>query len=407
MNTVRALVVCPTEYGGHIEHAADLSLALCRRSGNEGVLLVSRPGARNYLGDLGDPSLQVLEDLPARRVAMTGIAARVKPVLQVIDLVREHLALRRLVRQLGSTATVIFETPKYPIPFLVTGRQAESVLFMHNASPHDTSAGLRQKVLRWLERRCINGVDRAVTHGAPQARLIAGYTRTPVEAVPLPTTTALGQVSSRSPRRPDIVPDEPYALCIGELRPNKGIEQAIVAAAEGGLPLLVAGKSVDPALSSTLSELADTARSVVVHDEFLSKGDFDALIQHAALVVLPYTHFDAQSGILSKAVGAEVDVLAADLASLRDQAADYPLIRYTEVDDPQRFAADFGAAFIAAVSSGRRPGPVGATSTSGTNTQDPGTGGVPTPPLAPGLGCTDWDAVAAAVIGVSAGVPAR
>lgn len=347
--THSVVVVCPTEYGGHIEHAADLSIAIARHRDVGQCLLVSRPGAKDYLGLLDFPELSIVELLPARRQPDAGLRGLIRPALQVFDLVVEHTRLRCFVRELGTSATVLLESPKYPFPQLAVGSDAETVLFMHNAKPHvnQEHVGARQRVLGWLERRCVDGVQRLVTHGKTQVATLAGYTDTPAVAVGLPTGSALG--GSREMPGAAKEPAAPYALCIGELRPNKGVELAIEAAGQAGVPLLVAGKSESSELAEQLAALVESRPKVRLRDEFLAAGEFDTLIRGASLVVLPYTHFDAQSGILSKAIGAGVPVLAADLPALRDQAGKYASIAYTDVNDPEVFARDIDAAFACAL----------------------------------------------------------
>lgn len=368
------LVLCPTEYGGHIEHAADLAIALARRQDVGRCLLVSRPGAAGYLGPLGQEGVEAIELLPPRRLPAGGLSGRLRPLAQVLDLVVEHRRLRTLLKRLGPRAIVLFESPKYPIPALAVGPTAETVLFVHNARPHvnDEHIGVRQRVLTWLERRSIAGVDRLVTHGRTQLETLAASTSTPAAAVPLPTGSAL-DLPGGPPG--NVLPREPYALCIGELRPNKGVELAMGAAAASGVRLLVAGKSESASLSRDLSALAAASEHVQLRDEFLSAGEFEALIRAAALVVLPYTHFDAQSGILSKAMGAGVPVLAADLPALRDQANCYRRITHTDIHDPQSFASDLASAFARSTDA---------------QAQTPGAAQDAT---------EQWDAVAAAVMG--------
>lgn len=354
------LIICPTEYGGHIEHAADLAMALARHDEVGRCLLVSRPGAVEYLGNLSAAGVEILEVLPARRASTKGIRGILRPAAQVLDLVAEHRRLRTLVSSMASPTTVLFESPKYPYPSLAVGKKAHTVLFVHNAKPHVNveHVGIRQRVLSWLERRCIQKVNRLVTHGATQLATLAETTLTPATAVPLPTLSALQLPGSRE--TPGVIPGESYALCIGELRPNKGIELAIAAAAASGVHLLVAGKSESPVLAQELAALAHASKNVELRDEFLPATDFDALIRGAALVVLPYTHFDAQSGILSKAIGTGRPVLAADLPALRDQAREYPHISYTNICDPVLFSAALSNAFdrgTARVESASNAGP--------------------------------------------------
>lgn len=355
------LIVCPTEYGGQIEHAADLAIAVAARPDVESCILLSRPGAHDYLGELNTPGLTVLEKLPPRRHGSGALAKLSKSVLQVVDLLREHVIVRQIAGASPQPLTMVLETTKYPLPRLLTpGSGSTVVLFVHNAKPHFdlAEATLRQKFLLRLERWCLDGSDWAVTHGLSQKATIASYSNTPVQSVPLPKSSALPAAQSLSDgelltrRAAALLPqgwsiDEPFALCIGELRPNKGIELAIKAAGIAGVRLLIAGKSDDEDLAKSLEALASAYPLVEIRDAFLEAVEFEALLHTAAVVVLPYTHFDAQSGVLSKAMNAGTAVLASDLPALRDQAGEYSRITFGNAEDAEDFAQATLKAFSA------------------------------------------------------------
>ena len=61
------LVVCPTEYGGQIEHAADTAMALAADPRTQRVVLLSRKGADAYLGRPRVEGLRIVESIPPRR----------------------------------------------------------------------------------------------------------------------------------------------------------------------------------------------------------------------------------------------------------------------------------------------------------------------------------------------------
>lgn len=357
------LIVCPTEYGGQIEHAADLAIAVAARDDVDRCVLLTRPGARRYLGEIDTDRLSVIELLPPRRLR-TGLWSRVSNApLQLVDLLRENLIVRRVCSSSPGPLTMVLETTKYPMPRLLTGRTgAKVVLFVHNAQPHFdlVKATLRQRFLLRLERWCLAGSDLAVTHGSTQLATIAEYSSTPTRSVPLPRSSALPAVqateegfeakellASLLPHGWDI--DAPFALCIGEIRPNKGTELAIKAAGAVGIPLLVAGKSDGDDHSRQLSQLAQTYPHVEIRDAFLDAREFDLLVRSAALIVLPYSHFDAQSGVLSKAMNAGRSVLASDLKALMDQADAYPQITFADPNFEEVFAQALRSTFETAV----------------------------------------------------------
>lgn len=364
---VRALVVCPTEYGGQIEHAADTALALAADPRTESVILLSRRGADAYLGRPQAPGLRVVESIPARR---TG-GGRLRRVLQVVDLLREHLQIRRLAAAAGPSAVLALDSSKYPVPDLLKGRRGQATaLFLHNVRPHhdDDEASLRLRLLRWLELGAARGADRVIVHGADQqrtARETLSGLRGELRAVPLPTSTRIDEaataasvpvrVDAQEPEAPRLeLPEQPYALVLGELRANKGVELAIDAAGLAGVPLLVAGRAESPELSEAMAQRARRAGTVRLEDRFLTRAEFTRALEGAAVVVLPYTHFDAQSGILAKAIAAGLPVVASDLGSLREQSGEHSPARFADVHDSAAFAAAMREGFDEAVAAGPR-----------------------------------------------------
>ena len=70
----------------------------------------------------------------------------------------------------------------------------------------------------------------------------------------------------------------------------------------------------------------------------------------------PYTHFDAQSGILAKAIAAGLPVVASDLTSLREQNGAHAPARFADIHDRDAFAAALRQGFDDAVAAGPRTG---------------------------------------------------
>ncbi|WP_394940683.1 glycosyltransferase [Psychromicrobium sp. YIM B11713] len=348
----RVMVVCPTEYGGQIEHAADLALAIAEQPGVERCLLLSRPGAAEYLGELKNPKVKVLETLPRRRKKGSKLQNLLRPARQVMDLVTEHLIIRRLSRAAGDGAQLVLETSKYPVVSLLrAGQKSEVVLFVHNAKPHfdPRQASLRDRVLLGLESYSMRTADRVVTQGTTQAETLREVVGDRLRAVSLPLSSRLSKsqdLASQDVASLSSATDlSKKALCIGELRSNKGIEIAIEAADTAQVPLVIAGKSDGAETEAKLAELAAASEYIVLEDRFLERSEFDRYLESAKLIVLPYVHFDAQSGILAKAMYVKASIFASDLPALRDQAGDYPDISFADHQDPAGFAAGLAEAF--------------------------------------------------------------
>ena len=91
-----------------------------------------------------------------------------------------------------------------------------------------------------------------------------------------------------------------------------------------------------------------------LEDRFLERAEFQRVLDSAAVVVLPYTHFDAQSGILAKAIAGGLPVVASDLDSLREQNGEHSPARFADIHDPRAFAEALRSGYDEAVASGPR-----------------------------------------------------
>ncbi|MDO5619085.1 glycosyltransferase [Kocuria sp.] len=407
----RVIVVCPTEYGGQIEHAADTAMALAADSTVEQVILLSRPGAAAYLGQPRVDGLRIVETIPPRR---TGEWGPLRRMVQVLDLIREHAQIRALSASAGPNLVLALDSSKYPWPRLLTAEKSQRLaLFLHNVKPHhdETAASLRERVLRHLELGAARGADRVIVHGADQKRTARQTVPGDLVAVTLPTSTRIDEVATAASVPVEVNDDavattagsssqpqadlnsltaQPYALVLGELRANKGVELAIDAAGSAGVPLLVAGRPESAELGRELHHRADRAGTVTILDRFLERTEFAQLLDSASVVVLPYTRFDAQSGILAKAVAGGLPIVASDLASLKEQAGAHQPAIFADVHNTREFGQAMRRGFDAAVTD-QRHRPLG---DRGVSTGDPEAA-----PSSNGADHSDWDSTVAAVLG--------
>lgn len=325
-----SMVVCPTEYGGHIEHAADIALALTHRTTAPSVL-VTRSGAAKYLDMRPATSIRILEVLPPRRTTRNPI---VRSLQQIFDLCVEHIRVRKAIREI-QPSVVVFESPRYPFPRLlqVGGRSSRFVLFLHNAKPHYHSS-LRQKFQQRIEAISLHSMDRITVHGEPQKELIQRRTSTPVSSVPLPFGSLSTLFGERVLEAPPELPDaSKVALCLGDIRRNKGVETAIRASVGAEWRLVIAGLPESPEYGSELAGLAASSPGTVLIQRFLEKSEYEYLIANSAVIVLPYSHFDAQSGVLAHALAHQQRIVASRLPSLVDQGGGSWLIEYVDPGD--------------------------------------------------------------------------
>ncbi len=309
------IVVCPTEYGGQIEHAAEIAAASESNFGRR--ILISRRGAEVATRDWAG-AFELQPVISPRRHGNRAVRA----IRQVLDAWRDRSRIARSIRRASETAevTVLWETSKFGI---VEKHLARQILFVHNASPHAAAAmTLRDRFLFRMERASAQKADRVIVHGTTQDQVVRTWGVKETVQVPLPGDSrarAIGEIISG-------------ALCIGEVRPNKGLEIAIQATSLAGMPLRIIGK---PEPDWYGKELTDRAAStaVQVRLEYLEAREFNDLLASAEVIVLPYTHFQAQSGVLARAIQLDRIVVASDLPALREQAGDYPNISFAPPGD--------------------------------------------------------------------------
>ncbi|MGO4784639.1 glycosyltransferase [Cryobacterium sp. W22_MBD10_FK3] len=322
------VLVCPTPQGGHIEHAADLAIAISL-GGGESTTLLTRAGAKSYLPPGVDSYLCVNELIPP----LVSKDRRFVGLRILLNLVVEHCRIRSFLSKNPNLRTLVLEEARYPFPGLLKwGTSIDRIcLIKHNAVEHaQTTTSVTDRFRNWIAQSCLRRVDMVAVHGYRQLVSVRGMTPSPVKAFTLPGASYLPRLrgaGTQSSRAEDASVQDAF-LCVGEIRPNKGVERAIAAAKLSTCRLIVAGEGIDPSYVSFLREAAGTSDEIEIRPHFLSPAEFDFLLGSSRAVVLSYIHFEAQSGVLARAMALGAEVLASDLPSLREQAGDYPFISF-------------------------------------------------------------------------------
>ncbi|NYJ02848.1 glycosyltransferase involved in cell wall biosynthesis [Nocardioides thalensis] len=326
------LVVCPTPRGGHIEHAANIARAAFRADG--GAVLVSRRGSRAYLAGTAD-GVAVREVLPdVERWSLP------RPVRSAVALVLENLLLVQfLLRHRRELTSVLLEEPRFPLVCALRALFPPVVLFVHNARNHATGNSLWVRFQDRMQSYMASRL-KCVVHGAPQFEELRSQGVGDVAQVPLPGFGAVESAAAAELSRPpelDGLDEGSFALCLGEMRENKGFHHAIAAGNAAGCPLVVAGAAHDDAYLGSLR--AEAGVESLLLPRFLDAGEFSWLLANCAVLLLPYGRFAAQSGPLSRAMALGKPVIISDNPALEDQARGY--VRAVAVDpaDTSAFAA--------------------------------------------------------------------
>jgi glycosyltransferase involved in cell wall biosynthesis len=115
-------------------------------------------------------------------------------------------------------------------------------------------------------------------------------------------------------------PERPFALVFGKLRRNKGIPVLLEALRSIGnepeFDVVVAGGEGDQQLATRIADATRRLPGLRTEIGFVSAERKRELFSTASLVVLPYTRFHSQSGVLADAYAYRVPLLVTEVGAL-------------------------------------------------------------------------------------------
>jgi glycosyltransferase involved in cell wall biosynthesis len=202
------------------------------------------------------------------------------------------------------------------------------VLTAHNIEPHE--GGL----LRRLANRAVfRFAHRFIVHSEANKTTLQRMLRCdPGRITVLPhgvlesTRTGMSRPTARL--RLGLPGDARVVLCFGNIRPYKGVDVLLRAFAEVArddprATLLVAGQPWgDWAPYARLIDELDLSDRVRAHLQYIPAGEIEQYFIAADLVVLPYTHFDAQSGVGTRALPFGRPLVVTNTGGLSDLVLD-------------------------------------------------------------------------------------
>lgn len=132
----------------------------------------------------------------------------------------------------------------------------------------------------------------------------------------------------------------PTVLFFGSLRPNKGVDllDGMMRRLDNDIRLRIAGRG-DPAVTQQVLAAADRDPRVVAEIGFASLERKRQLFRGADVVVLPYTTFSSQSGVLHDAYGHGRPVVVTDVGALGDAVREDGTGLVVPPHDPAALAA--------------------------------------------------------------------
>jgi glycosyltransferase involved in cell wall biosynthesis len=199
---------------------------------------------------------------------------------------------------------------------------APTVFTAHDLLPRRTAA----RAAMW--ERLLTRFDRVVVHSERGRATLAGL-GVPAErlrVIPHPVF----------PSSPTLAADPGRTLlCLGVIRPYKGLLDAIAAVKQvPGARLVVAGDPMEPIdhYREAAGDLAEWRLG------YLSDAEIDATLAETAVALFPYRAELDQSGALLRALGAGVPAVVYDVGGLGDPIRAYGAGRVVEPGDVKGFA---------------------------------------------------------------------
>ena len=258
---------------------------------------------------------EVVRDLPDPTILPRWLPGRV--VKQASIAVRRARARRRLLRRgfdIAQMQLLTYESDWLDLPGI--RRHVPVVATVHDVRPHVSKMPARMESA--LHRRLYGPAttDRLVVfHEVLRDELVGEFGIDParVTVIPIP-------IDARDARLQECQPVErPFALLFGRLRANKGVRALLQAVRtlgrDPGFDIRIVGGG-DPALEAEVRTVAATYPWVHAEIGWVSADRMSEVYSTASLIVLPYTTFHAQSGVLATAYRYRLPLVVTDVGAI-------------------------------------------------------------------------------------------
>lgn len=315
----------PTSSGGHAKYCHELLAALAETSGAHGnspvnVALVTSQDIDPRFRCGGYDIVDTLPRLKPR-------AEFSHPALWATSrtthyLRRERQFLQWLTKNERCSAVHIQEYTPWLAPghFRQMRRMGKSVFVtVHNIRPHRYPAALPHSVFDGWNRSAWRRSDQLFVHSEGLRQELSDFLgdgHPPIVVVPHGIWSTPNVAAGL--HRPKTL-DRKRLLFFGQLRRNKGI--AVLLNALQYLPECDLTMAGSPETAGFRDEIRASAKAfpesrITLIDRFLDEDEVPGLFLSADLVILPYTSFAAQSGVLHDAIAWGLPVVASDLGAM-------------------------------------------------------------------------------------------
>ena len=229
--------------------------------------------------------------------------------------------------------------PLAPVYFTILAlnrlRGKKIILTVHNVEPHEKS--LFKKL---LNRSVFCLADEYIVHTNINKKQLSKYAgKRPIHVIPHgilePPLKGVSKQEARAKLHID--PQDKILLCFGHIRPYKGLDTAINALRlikDPSIKLLIAGKCWEEwEKYETLIAQHDLKNRIILKLGFIKNDDVETIFTASDLVLLPYKHFDAQSGVGALVVPFGIPLIVSAVGGLKDYVDDERCV--VKPDDPK------------------------------------------------------------------------
>lgn len=332
MNLPEQLGVCmytPAANSGHARYTHQLLSAMATVGRDQGVSvsLVTSQDLRPEFRASTYPIHPILPPLQDRSTFGTSLTWAGSRGLHYLGRERQFLAW--LHSQPGLRAVHFQEYAPWLAPRHFRALKKRYLLFytVHNIHPHSYPGILPKGLVNSWNRRSWRLCDTLFVHSRGLRSALSdflGPNHPPIRVTPhgvwdVTPDPAPALRSDADLRRKQL-------LFFGTIRPSKGLH--VLLRAMTLLPeyrLVVAGEVELPAYGDHIRSLVARLPSHQVRliDRFIDSAEVPGLFQESSLVVLPYTKFAAQSGVLHDALAYGVPVVVADVGALGESVREW------------------------------------------------------------------------------------
>lgn len=317
--TIRAVMLTPSASGGHPRYTWELMTAL-RAAAPRSELALTLLTSTDLDPEFRTDAYEIADVLPPLADPSTFPSRLHWAIGRTLHYARREEAVLRWMRARGHVDVLHYQEPPFASPLHLRRARAAGVspvATVHNLRPHTYPIRAVRRLndlswrLGWMQCATLfvhsSGLkDRLARELGPRAP--------PVVVVPHGVWTGHGTASS-PPRR------DGHLLLFGVMRRNKGLHLMLDALRRlPGKRLVLAGVFEDAALAREIRRRIEAERLAVdVIDRVIPEPEIPHLYAGAALAVLPYAEFHAQSGVLHMALAYGVPAVVTDVGAMGEQ----------------------------------------------------------------------------------------